>query len=134
MTSLVFKGFPDNLSLTRFFRSEKTCFLKINISATIESWTSNFLWNQIWFQYVHFRGVFIICRRKNIVNKIDGFGRMDTVGYPRRPRLGTKDPGFVRIRTRSDRTEKKISKYWKTKKLEHVINEHFRFYYNILYP
>ena len=34
------------------------------------------------------------------------------------PRLGTKDPGFVRIRSRSDRSEICIKTYLKTKKLE----------------
>ena len=35
------------------------------------------------------------------------------------PRLDTKDPGFERIRTSSDRTEILKEKYFKTKKLEH---------------
>ena len=35
------------------------------------------------------------------------------------PRLDTKDPGFVRIRSRSDRSENFIKNYLKTKKLEH---------------
>ena len=33
------------------------------------------------------------------------------------PRLDTKDPGFVRIRGRSNRSKMFMKKYWKTKKL-----------------
>ena len=43
-------------------------------------------------------------------------------GTPVDPRLGTKDPGFVRIRSRSDHSEIFIKKYFKTKKLEDFSN------------
>ena len=36
--------------------------------------------------------------------------------------LKLKDPGFVRFRSRSDRTEMFIKKYLKTKKLQHFEN------------
>ena len=43
-------------------------------------------------------------------------------GTPVDPRQETKDPGFVRFRSRSDRTEIFIKKYLKTKKLQHFEN------------
>ena len=44
------------------------------------------------------------------------------VRYPREPHAGSKDPGFVRFRMRSDRTERFIKNYCISNKLEHVMS------------